>query len=68
MCYVSQDPWIFDGTIKQNILFGKQFDETWYDRTTNLCCMEHDIESFEYGSNQFVGDRGTTLSGGQKPG
>ena len=28
--------------------------------------MDHDIESFTYGDDEFVGDRGITLSGGQK--
>jgi ATP-binding cassette subfamily C (CFTR/MRP) protein 4 len=64
--YASQDPWVFDGTVKQNILFGNDFDEKRYEGTIKLCCMGQDIESFEYGSDEFVGDRGTTLSGGQK--
>ena len=64
--YASQDPWVFDGTVKQNILFGNEFDEKRYNDTINLCCMGQDIEAFEYGSNEIIGDRGTTLSGGQK--
>ena len=64
--YASQDPWVFDGTVKQNILFGNEFDEKRYENTIQLCCMGHDIDSFEYGSDEPVGDRGTTLSGGQK--
>ena len=64
--YASQDPWIFDGTIRQNILFGRELDINRYDEVINLCCMGPDIASFNYGSDEFVGDRGTTLSGGQK--
>ena len=64
--YASQDPWIFDGTIRQNILFGKDFDSNRYNDTINLCCMDPDIASFKNGSDEFVGERGTTLSGGQK--
>ena len=66
MGYASQDPWVFDGTVKQNILFGNKFDEKRYDDTIKLCCMGQDIEAFEYGSDENIGDRGTTLSGGQK--
>ena len=64
--YASQDSWVFDGTVKQNIVFGEHFDEKRYDDTITLCCMNHDIASFENGSEEMVGDRGTTLSGGQK--
>ena len=64
--YASQDPWIFDGTIKQNILFGREFESKRFNDTIKLCCMEHDLSSFEKGSDEIVGDRGTNLSGGQK--
>ena len=64
--YASQDPWVFDGSIKQNILFGKNFDSDRYKETIKLCCMEYDLSSFKNGSDEVVGDRGTNLSGGQK--
>ena len=37
--YVSQEPWIFSGTIKENILFGKEYDETWYWRVVKCCSL-----------------------------
>ena len=64
--YASQDPWVFDGTIRQNILFGREMDINRYDKVIKLCCMGPDLASFKFGSNQLVGDRGITLSGGQK--
>ena len=64
--YASQDPWIFDGTIRQNILFGKELDRDRYDNIIRISCMGPDIASFNCGNNEFVGDRGTSLSGGQK--
>ena len=66
MGYAAQDPWLFDGTVRQNILFGNEYDDQRYNDTIQLCNMEQDIASFEDGSNEMVGDRGTTLSGGQK--
>ena len=66
MGYATQDPWLFDGTVRQNILFGNEYDDQRYNDTIQLCNMEQDIASFQDGSNEMVGDRGTTLSGGQK--
>ena len=66
MGYAAQDPWLFDGTVRQNILFGNEYDDKRYNDTIQLCSMEQDIASFQDGSNEMVGDRGTTLSGGQK--
>ena len=64
--YVSQDPWIFEGTIRQNILFGREFDINRYNNIIRITCMGPDIVSFHCGNNELVGDRGTSLSGGQK--
>ena len=64
--YAAQDPWIFNGTVRQNILFGNEYNDQRYNSTIRLCNMEQDIASFQGGSNEIVGDRGTTLSGGQK--
>ena len=66
MGYAAQDPWLFDGTVRQNILFGNEYYDQRYNDTIQLCNMEQDIASFQDGSNEMVGDRGTTLSGGQK--
>ena len=64
--YASQDPWVFHGTVKQNILFGSTFNQQRLDKTISLCCMTQDISAFENGCDEIVGDRGTSLSGGQK--
>ena len=47
-------------------MFGSEFDQDRYNNTIDLCCMRHDLESFKHGSDDLVGDRGITLSGGQK--
>lgn len=41
--YVPQEPWIFTASIRQNILFGKPFDQEKYDKIIEVCCLEHVI-------------------------
>ena len=37
--YASQDPWIFSGTIKENIIFGQNYDKAWYNRVIECCSL-----------------------------
>lgn len=64
--YVPQIPWILHGTIRDNILFGLPFDEKKYREVLTACCLWKDIESFRAGESTVIGERGVTLSGGQK--
>ena len=40
MYYVTQEPWIFNGSIKDNICFGRKFDQQKFDRVLRLCCLD----------------------------
>ena len=64
--YSSQDPWVFSGTVRDNVLFGCEFKEEWYQQVLTECCLSEDIEMFSHGDSTLVGERGVTLSGGQK--
>lgn len=64
--YASQEPWLFGGSIKQNILFGQPWDERKYEEVVRVCALERDFSLFPYGDNTIVGERGVLLSGGQK--
>lgn len=64
--YASQEPWLFSGTIRQNILFGEKYDKDRYDEIVKVCALEPDFELFPFGDKTFVGERGKILSGGQK--
>jgi len=66
VAYVSQESYCFNGTIRQNILFGRSFDEKLYRRILYVCALEDDIKQFIDGDQTLVGERGVTLSGGQK--
>ncbi|KAJ3651769.1 hypothetical protein Zmor_017784 [Zophobas morio] len=64
--YTSQEAWIFSASIKQNILFGEDFDRQKYLKVLNVCALEHDLALFAHGDQTRVGERGVMLSGGQK--
>ncbi|TKR82120.1 hypothetical protein L596_015893 [Steinernema carpocapsae] len=66
VAYVPQDPWIFSGTVRDNILFGMTYEEKRYKDTVAVCELNADFEQFDRGDASLVGDRGTALSGGQK--
>lgn len=66
LSYACQEPWIFPGSVKQNIIFSNPFDENLYDRVLRSCALDVDIAKFEGGDKLVIGDRGISLSGGQK--
>ncbi|XP_052903481.1 ATP-binding cassette sub-family C member 4-like [Anopheles moucheti] len=64
--YCPQNPWLFEGTIKQNVIFLEPYDEKRYRTVLSVCALEHDIEIWPHGDQTMVGERGYSLSGGQK--
>ena len=64
--YVPQTPWIFSGTIRENILFGQPYDEQKYTRAIEACALTQDIQQFPDRDQTVVGERGEVLSGGQQ--
>lgn len=64
--YVSQTAWIQSTTIKDNILFGRKMDVSFYDDVVQGCALKQDIESLVNKDSTMVGERGINLSGGQK--
>lgn len=63
--YASQEPWVFAASVRQNILFGDEYDQDRYDKVVESCSLLRDFEQFENGDRTIVGEKGT-LSGGQK--
>ncbi|RXG69973.1 Multidrug resistance-associated protein 4 [Armadillidium vulgare] len=64
--YASQEPWLFNGTVKDNILFGQPYHAKRYSEIIKVCALERDMELFPEGDMTQVGERGVALSGGQK--
>lgn len=66
IAYVSQVPWIMNGSVKENILFGHRFDSKWYQKVLNACSLNADLLQLADGDQTEVGEKGISLSGGQK--
>ncbi|XP_013195380.2 ATP-binding cassette sub-family C member 4 isoform X2 [Amyelois transitella] len=64
--YASQEPWLFPSTVRENILFGLPYDVQKYRRVCKACALEKDFLQFPYGDQTLVGERGVSLSGGQR--
>ncbi|XP_038050083.1 multidrug resistance-associated protein 5-like [Patiria miniata] len=64
--YAAQEPWIFNATLQENILFGAEMDEGRYEKAIAACCLTQDLEILTDGDMTEIGERGINLSGGQK--
>ena len=79
--YAPQLAWIQNATVKENILFGRPYDDARYRKVINGkvqaeiisntnhkidCCLERDLEILPDGDNTDIGEKGINLSGGQK--
>lgn len=64
--YASQEPWLFSGSVRTNILFGQPMDRKRYNYVCKKCALERDFEQLPNGDKTIVGERGQSLSGGQK--
>ncbi|XP_029432265.1 multidrug resistance-associated protein 1 isoform X2 [Rhinatrema bivittatum] len=66
VAYVPQQAWIQNATVKNNITFGQELDESWYNIVVDACALQPDFDNLPAGSNTEIGEKGINLSGGQK--
>ncbi|EGZ18265.1 hypothetical protein PHYSODRAFT_501549 [Phytophthora sojae] len=66
VAYASQQAWIQNQTVRDNILFGEPFDAEHYFSVITACQLATDFEMLEHGDQTEIGERGINLSGGQK--
>ncbi len=64
--YVSQEAFIMNETVRENILFGEPFKKERYDNIVSACEMSSDMELFINQDMTQVGEKGITISGGQR--
>ncbi|KAJ3217631.1 hypothetical protein HDU67_007573 [Dinochytrium kinnereticum] len=66
VAYVAQTAFLLNGTIRDNVLFGNEYDEARYLETLESCALLRDLENLEGGDLTEIGEKGINLSGGQK--
>ncbi|NXP80221.1 MRP7 protein, partial [Ramphastos sulfuratus] len=62
----TQEPWIQSTTVRENILFGREYDARLYKEVVEACALSDDLNILPAGDQTEVGENGVTLSGGQK--
>ncbi|KAH7033322.1 ATP-binding cassette transporter protein YOR1-like protein [Microdochium trichocladiopsis] len=64
--FCPQYAWIQNATLRENILFGKDMDRAWYKEVIKACALQQDLDMLPNGDATEIGERGITISGGQK--
>ncbi|XP_077574200.1 ATP-binding cassette sub-family C member 10 isoform X1 [Stigmatopora nigra] len=62
----TQEPWIQHASVRDNILFGKRYNASFYRAVVEACALTDDLSILPDGDHTEVGENGVTLSGGQK--
>uniref|UniRef100_A0A672I2C0 ATP-binding cassette, sub-family C (CFTR/MRP), member 3 n=1 Tax=Salarias fasciatus TaxID=181472 RepID=A0A672I2C0_SALFA len=66
VAYVPQQAWIQNATLRDNILFGKPYDEQKYCCVLDACALTPDLQVLPGGDMTEIGEKGINLSGGQR--
>ncbi|KAI9993380.1 hypothetical protein PInf_015461 [Phytophthora infestans] len=66
VAYVSQDTWIRNATLRDNILFEQEYDVERYAQVLEASQLAMDLKALPNGDSTEIGERGINLSGGQK--
>nr|XP_008162595.1 multidrug resistance-associated protein 1-like [Chrysemys picta bellii] len=66
VAYVSQQAWIQNSILQENILFGSGLNRPYYERVLEACALLPDLEQLPNGDQTEIGERGVNISVGQK--
>ncbi|OMJ07996.1 ATP-dependent bile acid permease [Smittium culicis] len=64
--YVPQEAWLRNGSVRENILFGEEYDQEKYEEVLASVALKPDLRNLVNGDKTLIGERGVSLSGGQK--
>lgn len=66
MSFCDQTPWLYNATVRENIIGISDFDPLWYETVVNACGLRKDMEDLPCGDETALGSKGIAFSGGQK--
>lgn len=66
LSYAGQEPWVFAATARQNIIFNQAMERGRYDAVIKCTALRKDFEQLVASDLTMIGERGISLSGGQK--
>ncbi|XP_035377481.1 multidrug resistance-associated protein 5 isoform X1 [Electrophorus electricus] len=66
VAYAAQQAWILNSSLRENILFGREYIKEKYNSVLEACCLIPDIGELPNGDMTEIGERGANLSGGQR--
>lgn len=66
VAYCAQEAWLMTDSLRNNVTFGKPFDQEKYDRVIDVCELTKDLEILANGDQTEIGAKGLNLSGGQR--
>ncbi|KAM9012500.1 multidrug resistance-associated protein 1 isoform 7-T8 [Ara ararauna] len=66
VAYVPQQAWVQNATLQDNIIFGREMNESRYKHVIEACALLPDIEILPAGDKTEIGEKGVNMSGGQK--
>mmetsp|Transcript_1805 Transcript_1805/g.6775 ORF Transcript_1805/g.6775 Transcript_1805/m.6775 type:complete len:1016 (-) Transcript_1805:163-3210(-) len=66
VAYVPQTAWIYNGTLRDNVLFGQALEAEKYEMVVEASQLGEDLSVLPNGHETLIGEKGINLSGGQK--
>lgn len=66
VAFCDQNPWLTNGSIRENIIVDAPYDAAWYTTVCQACALDFDLQRMPDGDATAIGSKGIKLSGGQK--
>ena len=66
VAYAAQSAFILNATLRDNVTFGREFEQEFYNQVIEACALDRDLENMKRGDLSEIGEGGATISGGQK--